>query len=541
MKALCALVALTLLASVSRPAAPAQDENFPIEVLHYDLELVVDPVSRAIEGAATVQVVARANGVTTLPFSLNANLKITSITEGEATVPFSEGERIAEGRAIALTPDPPLEKKKTRTFTFRYAGRGVDPGEEDPDWMGVLLVRKDEIRMSHQSQWYPIVPRDAKARAKLTAPVDLALHLPAGLESLGPGTWEGKKKTDTGEVHTWSSRFSTRASILAGAFEVQELKSGKRMLRVLSFPDHADGAEKWADEAGRALKFFDKWFGKAKDAHYGLAEMHVRNRAKSYNYEADGFSVFDSVLFDGRDVDPKKIAHEAAHLWWGGQIDAVGRGERFLTESLAEYSALRYLEEVHGEEAAVDAARYLTERYLKEYSDEAPLRIATFTSPRYYPVVYMKGAMALRTLEFWAGTKDFDAGLKLYIKRFRSGKKAPLLEDFVEAMRSKCGKPHVDAWAEEWLGRSGAPRYAADYNIAGELNGPKTVTVTVSQSGAVYTNPVEVDILFENGGVEHVRIEPRGAEANQIVIVHDLVRGIVFDPRARVVSLDRAK
>ncbi len=536
MKRLFACV-LILAAAKAAPAVP-QDGLFPVEVLGYELSLEVFPTAKTVFGVATVEVLAIENDVTTIPFSLNAGLELESVTEGKAAVPFTEGNRIAEGRAITLTPEPPLKKGKARTFTFTYAGEGVDPGSEDHDWMGILLVRPDEIRMSHQAQWYPIVPRDEKASAKLVAPVELELVLPAGMESLGPGRYGGKKKREGREVHTWSSRTPTRASILAGAYEVQELKAGKRRLRVLSFPDHVEGAKKWAKEAGAALKFLERWMGKPKDVHYGIAEMHVRNRANSYNYEADGFSVYDSVLFDGRDVDPRKVAHEAAHLWWGGLVDPIGPGERFLTESLAEFSALLYLEQVHGEEAGIDARRGRITEYLRAEGEEDSLAEATFSSPRYRPVVYAKGAMALRTLRYWLGEKDFDEGLKLYVKRFRGGKIAARLVDFVDAMRAKAGDD-VDAWAEEWLLRKGVPHYAVDFKMAGEIGGNTTVTLTVTQRGDVYTNPVEVEIVQLNGFSELVRVEPREAESSHVVILRDLVEGLVFDPRALVVSGDR--
>jgi hypothetical protein len=522
-----------------------EEENFPVELLGYEIALEVEPETRTITGVVTVEVVALEKGVSTLPFSLNVRLKIESVTEGEEAVEFIEGVRIAEGRAVALTPDPPLKRGKPRRFTFRYAGGGVDPGAEDADWMGILLVRPDEIRMHHQAQWYPIVPRDGRADSTLLAPVEVSLTLPVGMESVGPGSWEGRKKQETRERHSWSSRTPCAASILAGRYEVRELKAGTRRLRVLSFPDHVESAEQWVEEAAPAVKFYERWLGRAKGAHHGIAEMRVRNRERSHGYEAHGFSVFDGDLLVGHPVDHpvdrRWAAHEAAHLWWGGLVGATGPGERFLTESLAEFSALLFLQEVYGEGIAGEAALGSIEHYLEGHGDheeETSLATAVFTSPRYDRVVYAKGAMALRTLRFWLGTKDFDEGLKLYLKRFRGGKKAPRLADFLDAMRSK-GGDDVDRWAEEWLLRPGAPHYTVDYSVVGELGGSTTVSVTLTQRGELYTNPVEVDILMASGAYQRIRFEPREAEALQIVIVRDLVDSLLIDPRVRVLSLDR--
>ena len=538
MRSMLASCVLLLLASGSTPGA-RQAETFPLEVLGNRISLEVDPAAKTIVGTAVVEVVALENGVTTIPFALHGDLKLTAVTEGEADVPFTEGEHVSRGRIITLTPEPSLATKKPRTFTFRYAGPGLDPGAEHRDALDVLIVRPDEIRMHHQARWYPLVTRDAEGNDTLAAPVELELVLPAGMESLGPGLYDGKKKREEREVHTWSARQPIRASILAGSYGVKELKSGSRRLRILSFPDHTDGAKAWAKAAEAALKSYDKWLGKANEVCYGIAEMRVRNRAQAYDYEADGFSVFDGERFDGRDVDPRKVAHAVAHLWWGGMIAPGEHGHGFLTESLAEFSALHYLEEVGGEEVATSEAKQLIDWYLKKHGPEESLAKTSPSRSRYEQVVHAKGAMALRTLYFWAGAKDFDAGLKLYLKRFRSAKNAPALADFLEAMRAKCGE-QVDRWGDEWARRVDAPHYVATYTMAGELGGTNTVTVTLRQRGEVYTNPVEVDVVLQNGGTERILIVPRANEASQFVVVRDLVHSLVLDPRALVLSLDRA-
>ena len=120
---------------------------------------------------------------------------------------------------------------------------------------------------------------------------------------------------------------------------------------------------KTVDESLDAIVALRKLLGGPAAGGYGVAEMRVRNRSRSYNYEADGFSVYDSVLFDGRDPDPRKVGHEVAHRWFGGIADPVGDGERFLTESLAEAAAWWYAEHRDGPDAARSgAARGVAQR-----------------------------------------------------------------------------------------------------------------------------------------------------------------------------------
>lgn len=420
----------------------------PFVVRQYDITVEVVPATSEIRAAASVEIEATAAKVESAVFSLNRELEVQSLTSGGKKLKFSEGSQVAEGRELRVAIDPPLLNGKRQTLVFSYVGKGQNPGADGADWMGILLVRGDEIRMSHQSQWYPVVPRDERALAKLKGPVKLSLTLPSGMESLGPGEWKGKSSAAAGkEQHRWESRKPLQASVLAGKYKAEVIKEQDLTVRVLAFAEHGSGAKLWAKEALKALSFYRDRFGKLDRGAYGVAEMHVMNPKRSYNYEADGFSVYDSVLFDGREPDARKIAHEVAHLWWGGEVDPTGNGERFLTESLAEMSALLYVEKVHGAARAEDVATKWRERYASSSSDETSIARTTFGSPRYAEVIYARGPMALRTLRDRAG-KSFDEALRIYVRKH--GGKAPQLEDFLGALE-EAGIKDVDAWADEWL------------------------------------------------------------------------------------------
>lgn len=450
------LTPLTLIPLHSGPstAGAAADPGF--RALNYEIALEVEPSARELIGEARVEIVAGKKALGGARFALNKSLEVEAVAAGGKKVPHREGEAVAEGREIVCKLSPALAPGKRLELLFRFRGKGADPGESDPDWMGILLVRPDEIRMSHQAQWYPVVPLDERALAKQAAPVKLLLTLPKGMESLGPGELKGRREMPEGrEVHHWESATPVQPSILAGSYEAEILQEAPLSVRVLAFPEHRAGAKAWAKEALKALQSFEAHFGKLDRGSYGIGEMRVRNREKSYNYEADGFSVYDGVLFDGRDPDPRKIGHEAAHLWWGGKVDPTGQGERFLTESLAEFSAYLYIEKEYGAARAEAAARGWEERYRKNPGDEHGLAEAGFRSPRYAETVYAKGPMALRALRARIGADKLDKGLKLYLER-NSGK-APELEDFLKALRDAGGKA-VDVWAKEWLFRPGEPK-----------------------------------------------------------------------------------
>lgn len=526
------LTTLCLLAA-HPPVGPRTREALP-EVLHYDLQLSVNPETREISGSAGIELAARRGTLSEVRFALNNSFSLDEVREGTRKVRALAGKRIAEGKEWRVKLIPALEAGEKRVIHFEYHGKGVDPGAGDSDWMGIVLVRENEIRMSHQSQWYPIVPLDDRARAKLSAPTTLRLSLPRGMQSLGPGELIEIEKRKAIEIHHWNSEGPVRASLLAGTYEEQVVKAGKQRVRVLTFEGHERGGKRWAEEAARALETFRRLYGDLGKRTYGLAEMKVRNRKNSYNYEADGFSVYDSVLFDGRAADARKIAHEVAHLYFGDAIDAYGAGERFMTESMAEAAAFVHLEESEGEAAAIDAARLAGSRYLGNRGEESDLATADFTSPRYFEVVYGKGALALRLLRAWVGPAEFDKALRGYVEECRDGKQVPGLGSFLNAMQGEFGKP-IDEWEDDWLRRSGFPQYSV-VELERASAGGKRVRVGgwLEQEGELYHNPVELGMVSKNGKQTVIELRPRDKRLRfEAVVPHDVER-VVIDPRCLV-------
>ena len=197
---------IPLVMMLAAPAATSADVDLSdpgFDIVRYDVSLRVTPEDRRVEGEAAVTIRATRKLEQAL-FSLNDRLHVGSVRIGRTTVRFEEGPDLREGRGIRVSLPSPLRVSKEATVTISYAGEGMNPDASGPDWMGILLVRDDEIRMSHQSQWYPVVPLDDRVAAKLGGPMSLRLDLPKGMNSLGPGTLERVKKAKRGrEVHHW--------------------------------------------------------------------------------------------------------------------------------------------------------------------------------------------------------------------------------------------------------------------------------------------------------------------------------------------------
>ena len=127
------------------------------------------------------------------------------------------------------------------------------------------------------------------------------------------------------------------------------------------------------------------------------------------------------------DRDPQDIdypyfvtAHEVAHQWWAHQeVPANVQGAEFITESLAEYSALMVLKEKYGDAKMRRFLRYELDRYLlgrgTETKQEQPLVRADGAAY----VHYQKGALTLYALQDAIGEAAMDDALSSFVRRWR--------------------------------------------------------------------------------------------------------------------------
>lgn len=130
-------------------------------------------------------------------------------------------------------------------------------------------------------------------------------------------------------------------------------------------------------------------------------------------------------------------AHEVAHQWWGGQIrPAYAKGRAFVSESLANYSAMLVTEKVLGPAEAHRVYEYQMNRYLQkrgETGKDVPL-LEVEDHPH---VSYGKGAVALYTLREHIGTEAVNGALRRFLEKYRgSGPPYPTSLDLYAELRA---------------------------------------------------------------------------------------------------------
>ena len=179
-----------------------------------------------------------------------------------------------------------------------------------------------------------------------------------------------------------------------------------------------------------SLAYFTAHFGPYQHRIVRIIEFPRFSRAGGFAESFPNTVPFNEAIgFTAKvdDRDPQDIdypyfvtAHEVAHQWWAHQeVPANVQGAEFITESLAEYSALMVLKQKYGDAKMRRFLRYELDRYLlgrgTEQKQEQPLVRADGASY----VHYQKGALALYALQDAIGEPAIDDAISAFLKRWR--------------------------------------------------------------------------------------------------------------------------
>jgi aminopeptidase N len=131
-------------------------------------------------------------------------------------------------------------------------------------------------------------------------------------------------------------------------------------------------------------------------------------------------NVFFSRVREGEVDQPfYGTAHEVAHTWWGGVVrGGAVRGAGFLSESLANYSAMMVTEKEYGPEAGRRVYDFQMERYIRGRASQSN-EVGVLDVEEQPYIAYRKGAIALMTLRDHIGEEAVNSALRRFFARFR--------------------------------------------------------------------------------------------------------------------------
>lgn len=231
-------------------------------------------------------------------------------------------------------------------------------------------------------------------------------------------------------------------------------------------PTHHYNIELMMDAMKTSIKYYVKNFGPYQFDFLRIVEIpryfaYAISLATTVPFtESLGF-IADVESCYNKDNEIVKIpypawatAHEVAHQWWGHQIvPAEVEGGAMLTESLAQYSSLKILEEMYGKEMIGkflknEQQRYQLSRTQGNFEEPALAVVGSQQS-----IYYNKGAIVFYALSEYFGETKFNQFLADYLqnKRF-AAKPYPTTQYFINSLKNEMPdslKYTVNEWLEK--------------------------------------------------------------------------------------------
>ena len=213
-------------------------------------------------------------------------------------------------------------------------------------------------------------------------------------------------------------------SIVSAKYAVQKEIYKGVSLEIYYHPTHTYNIERLRKSMKASLDYYQTNFGQ-----YQYRQLRIMEVPRYHGF-AQSFAntvPFGETMGFAMDIDDKKdidmpffvTAHEIAHQWWGHQArEADVKGAGFLSESLAEYSALMTMNKHTSKEQMQKFLEFELDYYLKgranERKNEEPL--STCANQQY--IHYNKGSLVLYSIQDYIGEARLNSAIKKYLQKW---------------------------------------------------------------------------------------------------------------------------
>jgi ABC-2 type transport system permease protein len=241
-----------------------------------------------------------------------------------------------------------------------------------------------------------------------------------------------------------STKIQDFFSYISGNYAVKHDNWNGVRLEIYYLPSHTYDLDKMLGAAKAGLDYYTKNYGPYQFDQFRVIEFpRYRGFAQSF---PNTVPYSESIGFIGRLERPDDIdytwfvtAHELAHQWWGHQlVGGLEKGSNMMSESLAEYSALRVMQHKYGDAHMRRFLKHELDGYLRGRSGEVrhePPLVLVQNEPY---VWYQKGSMAFYALSDAIGEDKLNAALKAFLDKWKmNGPPYPDTRGLVEELRKQ--------------------------------------------------------------------------------------------------------
>ncbi len=538
--------------------APAAQATSALDVLHYKVEADMDPAEFTLSARSLVTL--RVGSATrSIVLELNGSLVVSRVQNAETGEALTFLQDRFDQLNVRVDLGKVVEAGTALTLLFEYAGalRGPEGGPI-PD-RRLAYVGPEGGYLFYAARWLPFHDYAADR-----ASYEITLRVPQGIVLAGyseqsispqpvaerpaPAPTRGPRRT-TAPVETSSARppriaytFVSTQPVLAASFAfskyiTKEVRTpGGFTIELFMKPGDEGRLEILAEPIGRMLEVYHARFGPyAFGDRLRVAE--IDDDSLEYYVGPGTLFIAPRALAEERSLDLGRLAREVAFQWWGQAVALKNFDDAWISQGLAQYSALLF-REVTGPRAAWEqAVREVLERALAFESAtsiaRAPRELYDL-SPSYQAIVYDKGAFAFRMLRHVLGEEKFFTLLRTFYQTY-AGKNAGIAD--LEEMASRIAGRSLRSFFGLWVDSTGVPEFRVEYMIVRTRDGKFKVRGTVKQTLELFEMPVELLLRAEGDRTEKITLAMKGTEASFEIPSETLPREIIVDPEFQILHL----
>jgi tetratricopeptide (TPR) repeat protein len=510
--------------SASRTKADGQvQRGVPaFEPTHYEVELEIRKGTLEAVGKTRLHLKATTSVGRLVALNFHLDLRVLGVQDGQGQDLFFHQEG---GSLLAVLPQAPTAGSEI-VLEVRTEGQVL----EKADAKTYFLV--------NTTHWYP------HAGEADLATYDLHFRWPDNLDLVASG-----RRVEGGEKdgYRWEKRRldipTFAASFELGRFRTLTRQAGHVEI-TLSLDREAksalyDNQKELLEALANSLTFFEETFGP-----YPLDQLTAVTTSRDFSQSLLGFVTLSTWMMIDTEgwisllfglTDPRTVvAHEVAHQWWGHIVGMRDYRERWISESMANYSAVLFNRKKLAQERASLvvpttgwwADLHATTEDGRIYESLGPVtlgpRLASSLAYAYHSIVYKKGAVVIDMLSRFYGDERFGQILKATAGHVKH--RAVSTETFLRLIEKLSGTD-LAGFADQFIYGTGLPEIYYDYSIGREADGWKVRLLARQQSPAHYTyKAVAKGSSFD--------VERRAAERIQVATSKLAVpiRIIAFDP-----------
>jgi len=512
--------ALLIAASLAAPLQAQRLERPALTISGYVIDAELDPATHHLAARAVVTFTAPENAEI-VSFGFHPALKVTNISDDSGKV--LTGERSADG-TIRVAPATPFVRGQAVHWTFDYAG--TITGNEDGPVEGLKLAAIQEpiTYLLYPARWFPMT---GYMTDRFTA--EMHIRVPQGMRVFASGSLGASKPVTlangkAGDEYNFNwTRPGFPGTVIAGRY-VGPVSAGAGNVKVYLTVSHQTAGEPLAQTAAKEYDFFTEDFGGLETTHLNVVELPDDTLPAVWAPELA--AIQGSRVSDKSGV--RLLANTIAHQWWGCEVSPRTLNDAWITNGMARYGELMYVEDESGRNALRTALQDVSAGALAY--DTIPLssaaRLSPF-SPQFQSMTLEKGAMIFHMLRWELGDKAFLATLKGALSQYTDS--SMRTQDFVKVAEAQ-GQQQLTAFFSQWVDGTGAPQFTDKYAVyrLGNNKGFRTIG-EIDQDLDLFRMPVELRVETD-GKTEMQKVDVVGTNTQYVVDTFGRPRRISIDP-----------